>query len=150
MKWIREAWPGKIVTKGVITGDDARRAFDTGSAGVIVSNHGGRQLDTCYPTVRALPEVLRAVNGQGPVLVDGGIRRGGDIVKAICMGAQAVLIGKGYAYGLAAEGRAGVARTIAILKADLERTMALLGCASLKELNSSFVSSPWPSPSQNL
>ncbi|HLH30102.1 MAG TPA: alpha-hydroxy acid oxidase, partial [Terriglobia bacterium] len=110
--------------------------------GVIVSNHGGRQLDTCYPTLRALPEVIRAVNGQGPVLVDGGIRRGGDILKAICMGAQAVLIGRAYAYGLTAEGRAGVARAIEILKADLERTMALLGCASLKDLNESFVSVP--------
>jgi isopentenyl diphosphate isomerase/L-lactate dehydrogenase-like FMN-dependent dehydrogenase len=142
MKWIRAAWPGPIVTKGVITGDDARRAFDTGSSGVIVSNHGGRQLDTCYPSPRALPEVLRAVNGQGPVLVDGGIRRGGDILKALCMGAKAVLIGRAYAYGLTAEGRAGVARAIAILKADLERTMALLGCSSLKDLNPSLVSVP--------
>lgn len=142
MKWIRQTWPGPIVTKGVITGDDARRAFDAGSSGVIVSNHGGRQLDTCYPTLRALPEVVRAVNGQGPVLVDGGIRRGGDILKALCMGAQAVLIGRAYAYGLAAEGRAGVARAIAILKADLERTMALLGCSSLKELDASVVSVP--------
>jgi L-lactate dehydrogenase (cytochrome) len=142
MKWIRDAWPGQMVAKGVITGDDARRAFDSGSAAVIVSNHGGRQLDTCYPTLRALPEVLRATNGQGPVLVDGGIRRGGDIVKALCMGAHAVLIGRAYAYGLAAEGRAGVARAIAILKADLERTMALLGCASLKEIDASLVSVP--------
>jgi L-lactate dehydrogenase (cytochrome) len=142
MKWIRAAWPGPIVAKGVITADDARRAFDTGSSGVIVSNHGGRQLDTCYPTVRALPEVVRAVNGQGPVLVDGGIRRGGDIIKALCMGAQAVLIGRAYAYGLAAEAGAGVAHAIAILKADLERTMALLGCSSLKDLHPSLVSVP--------
>src|SRR5215831_7699648 len=126
--------------KGVITGDDARQALDTGSSGVIVSNHGGRQLDTCYPTLRALPEVIRAVDGRAPVIVDGGIRRGGDIIKALCMGAQAVLIGRAYAYGLAAEGRAGVAHAISILKADLERTMALLGCASLNDLNPSFVS----------
>jgi L-lactate dehydrogenase (cytochrome) len=142
MKWIRETWPGVIVTKGVITGDDARRSFDAGASGVVVSNHGGRQLDTCYPTVRALPEVVRAVGGQGPVLVDGGIRRGGDVLKAICLGAKAVLVGRAYAYGLAAEGRAGVARAIAILKADLERTMALLGCRSLTDLNPSLVSVP--------
>jgi L-lactate dehydrogenase (cytochrome) len=142
MKWIRASWPGPIVTKGVITADDARQALDTGSSAVIVSNHGGRQLDTCYPTLRALPEVIRAVNGRTPVIVDGGIRRGGDIIKALCMGARAVLIGRAYAYGLAAEGRAGVAHAIAILKADLERTMALLGCASLKDLNATFISVP--------
>jgi L-lactate dehydrogenase (cytochrome) len=116
--------------------------LDTGCAGVIVSNHGGRQLDTCYPTLRALPEVVQAVNGKGVVMVDGGIRRGGDILKAICMGAHAVLIGRAYAYGLAAEGREGVAKAIAILRADLERTMALLGCASLKDLNASLVNVP--------
>ncbi len=142
LKWIRNAWPGPIVAKGVITGDDARRAIELGCAGVIVSNHGGRQLDTCYPTLRALPEIVRAVNGAAPVLVDGGIRRGGDILKAICMGAQAVLIGRAYAYGLAAQGRDGVARAISILRSDLERTMALLGCASLKDLNGSYVDIP--------
>ncbi|HEX4997026.1 MAG TPA: alpha-hydroxy acid oxidase [Terriglobia bacterium] len=142
MKWIRDVWPGLIVTKGVITAEDARRAIGSGASGVIVSNHGGRQLDTCYPTLRALPEVVQAVNGEVPVLVDGGIRRGGDILKALCMGAQAVLIGRAYAYGLAAEGRAGVERAIAILKADLERTMALLGCASLRELRASLVAVP--------
>ena len=104
MRWIRAVWPGPIVMKGVITGDDARRAIDEGAAGVIVSNHGGRQLDTCYPTVRALPEVVRAVQGRAEVLVDGGIRRGGDIVKALAMGAKAVLVGRAYAYGLAAAG----------------------------------------------
>ena len=99
--------------------------------GLIVSNHGGRQLDTCHPTARALPEVLEAVNGRAEVFVDGGIRRGADIVKAICMGAKAVLIGRAYGYGLAAGGQAGVARAIAILKADIERTLVLLGCASV-------------------
>jgi L-lactate dehydrogenase (cytochrome) len=142
LTWIRAAWPGPIVAKGVITGDDARRALDMGCAGVIVSNHGGRQLDTCYPTLRALPEIVRAVNGEGVVMVDGGIRRGGDILKAICMGAQAVLIGRAYAYGLAAQGREGVAKAIAILRADLERTMALLGCPSLKDLNPSYIDVP--------
>jgi L-lactate dehydrogenase (cytochrome) len=142
LSWIRQAWPGPMLAKGVLTADDTRRAFDTGCAGVIVSNHGGRQLDTCYPTARALPEVVRAANGQGPVLVDGGIRRGSDMLKAICMGASACLVGRAYAYGLMADGGAGVARAIAILQADLERTMALLGCGAVKDLDGSFVDVP--------
>lgn len=142
LKWIREAWPGHILAKGVITGDDARRAIDAGVSGMIVSNHGGRQLDTCLPTARALPEVLDAVNGQVEVFVDSGIRRGADIVKAICMGAKAVLIGRAYGYGLAAAGYAGVARAIAILKADIERTLVLLGCPSLTQLDRSYIQLP--------
>ncbi len=142
LKWIREAWSGHIVVKGVITGDDARRALEAGANGLIVSNHGGRQLDTCFPTARALPEVLEAVNGQVEVLVDGGIRRGADIVKAICMGAKAVLIGRAYGYGLAAAGQAGVARAIAILKADIERTLILLGCPSIDRLDPSYIRLP--------
>jgi L-lactate dehydrogenase (cytochrome) len=142
LEWIRRVWPGPIVAKGVITDDDARRAIDNGCAGVVVSNHGGRQLDTCYPSLRALPEVVRAVRTDGVVMVDGGIRRGGDMIKALCMGAHAVLIGRAYAYGLMAEGREGVAKAIAILKADLERTMILLGVASLAELDDSFVDVP--------
>jgi isopentenyl diphosphate isomerase/L-lactate dehydrogenase-like FMN-dependent dehydrogenase len=142
LPWIRTLWPGRIVMKGVITGDDARRALDEGAVGVIVSNHGGRQLDTCYPTVRALPEVLRAVSGRADVLVDGGIRRGADIAKALAMGAKAVLVGRAYAYGLAGAGQAGVARAIAILRADLERTLALLGCPSVHQLDPSFVDVP--------
>jgi isopentenyl diphosphate isomerase/L-lactate dehydrogenase-like FMN-dependent dehydrogenase len=142
LKWIRRAWPGPILVKGVSTGDDARRAVDAGVAGLIVSNHGGRQLDTCLPTARALPEVVEAVGNQLEVLVDGGIRRGADVVKAICMGAKAVLIGRAYGYGLAAGGQAGVARAIAILKADIERTLVLLGCASIRGLDRSYVQLP--------
>ena len=142
LKWIRAAWPGHILVKGVITGDDARRALDAGVSGVIVSNHGGRQLDTCLPTARALPEVLEAVDGRAEVLVDGGIRRGADIVKAVCMGAKAVLVGRAYGYGLAAGGQAGVARAIAILKADIERTLVLLGCGSIDQLDRSYVRMP--------
>ncbi len=142
LRWIREAWPGPVIAKGVITGDDALRALDEGVAGVIVSNHGGRQLDTCRPTARALPEVLSAVNGRAEVFVDGGIRRGADVVKAICMGAKAVLIGRAYGYGLAAGGHAGVARAIAILKADIERTLILLGCPSIRDLNGSYIETP--------
>jgi L-lactate dehydrogenase (cytochrome) len=145
-RWLRGVWPGPIVAKGVLTGDDARRAIDAGAAGVVVSNHGGRQLDGVSATLRVLPEIVKAVNGQVEVLMDGGVRRGGDIIKAICMGARAVLVGRAYAYGLAAAGEPGVNRAIAILRADLERTMKLLGCASIGELNQSYIDVPrdWP------
>jgi L-lactate dehydrogenase (cytochrome) len=142
LEWIRACWPGTFVMKGVVTGDDARRALDEGAAGVIVSNHGGRQLDSCYPTARALPEVVRAVAGRAEVLVDGGIRRGSDIVKALAMGAKAVLIGRAYAYGFAAAGEAGVTTAIEILRADLVRTLALLGCESTSQLDASYVEVP--------
>jgi len=142
LQWLRKAWPGPILVKGVLTGDDARRAVDEGAAGVIVSNHGGRQLDGVSASLRALPEVVAAVGARTEVLMDGGIRRGSDIVKAICLGARAVLLGRGYAYGLAAAGHAGVVRALEILREDVERTMRLLGCASVAELNGSFVEAP--------
>jgi isopentenyl diphosphate isomerase/L-lactate dehydrogenase-like FMN-dependent dehydrogenase len=142
LRWLRQAWPGPIVVKGVLTADDARRAVDEGAAAVVVSNHGGRQLDCVSPTLRALPEVVAAVSDKTEVLMDGGIRRGGDIVKAICLGARAVLIGRAYAYGLAAAGEAGVTRAIQILTADLERTLRLLGCSSIRELDGSYVEVP--------
>jgi isopentenyl diphosphate isomerase/L-lactate dehydrogenase-like FMN-dependent dehydrogenase len=142
LRWIRELWQGPIVVKGILTGDDARRAIDEGAASVVVSNHGGRQLDSVSPSLRALPEVVAAVNGRIEVLMDGGVRRGSDIVKALCLGARAVLIGRAYAYGLAAAGHAGVTRALQILRADVERTLRLLGCASVAELNRSYVEIP--------
>ena len=140
--WIRELWRGPIIVKGVLTGDDARRAIDAGAAAISVSNHGGRQLDCVPASLRALPEVVKVVNGQVEVLMDGGIRRGTDIVKAICLGARAVLCGRAYAYGLAAAGEAGVARAIEILRVDLERTLRLLGCPSIAALEGSYVNVP--------
>ena len=142
LRWIRDLWRGPLVIKGVLTGDDARRAIDEGVAAVSVSNHGGRQLDCVPASLRALPEVVAAVNGQVEVLMDGGIRRGSDIVKAICLGARAVLCGRAYAYGLAASGEAGIARAIEILRADLERTLRLLGCPSIAALGRSYVNVP--------
>jgi len=142
LRWIREIWRGPIVVKGVLTGDDARHAMDEGVAAISVSNHGGRQLDGVPASLRALPEVVEAVKGRIEVLMDGGIRRGPDIVKAICMGARAVLCGRAYAYGLAAAGEAGVDRAIEILRTDLERTLRLLGCASVAELDRSYVNVP--------
>jgi L-lactate dehydrogenase (cytochrome) len=141
-KWIREAWPGPIIAKGVHTADDARQAIDHGASAVVVSNHGGRQLDGVAPTLRVLPEVLDAVNGRIEVLLDGGIRRGSDVVKALAIGARAVLIGRAYAYGLGAAGGAGVTRTIDILRGDIIRTMKLLGCASVRELDRSMIGLP--------
>jgi len=142
LRWIRAHWRGPIVVKGVLTGDDACRAIDEGAAAVVVSNHGGRQLDCVPASLRALPEVVRAVNGRVEVLMDGGVRRGTDIVKAICLGARAVLCGRAYAYGLAAAGEAGVTRAIEILRTDLERTLRLLGCPSVAALDRSYVNVP--------
>ena len=142
LRWIREVWTGPIVVKGLLTGDDGRRAVDEGAAGVVVSNHGGRQLDSVFPTLRALPEVVAAVKGQAEVFMDGGVRRGADIVKALCLGARAVLIGRAYAYGLAAAGPEGVDRALQILRADVERTLRLLGCPSVAALDRSYVEVP--------
>jgi isopentenyl diphosphate isomerase/L-lactate dehydrogenase-like FMN-dependent dehydrogenase len=142
LQWIREVWSGPIVVKGILTADDARRAVDEGAAAIVVSNHGGRQLDCVPATLRVLPEVVAAVNGKIEVLMDGGIRRGSDVIKAICLGARAVLIGRAYAYGLGAAGQAGVARALEILRIDAERTLKLLGCPSLAALNGSYVNVP--------
>jgi L-lactate dehydrogenase (cytochrome) len=140
--WIRDAWGGPIVAKGVHTADDARQAVAHGADAIVVSNHGARQLDGVAPTIRVLPEVVAAVKGRTEILLDGGIRRGSDIVKALCMGASAVLIGRAYAYGLGAAGEAGVSRAIDILRTDVVRTLKLLGCASIRDLDGSFVEVP--------
>ena len=142
LRWIRDLWRGPIVIKGVLTGDDARRAIDEGAAALVVSNHGARQLDCVPASLRALPEVVAAVNGRIEVLMDGGIRRGSDIVKAICLGARAVLCGRAYAYGLAVAGEAGITRALEILRIDLERTLRLLGCPSVAALDRSYVNVP--------
>jgi isopentenyl diphosphate isomerase/L-lactate dehydrogenase-like FMN-dependent dehydrogenase len=150
LTWIRQAWNGPVVIKGIHTGDDARRAVDVGASALVVSNHGGRQLDDVAPTLRVLPEVVASVDDRIEVLLDGGVRRGSDIVKALCLGARAVMVGRAYAYGLGAAGNAGVARAIEILRADLIRTLKLLGCASTAELDRSYVDVPadWESPAR--
>ena len=142
VRWLREMWRGPMIIKGVLTGDDARRAVDEGAVAVVVSNHGGRQLDGVPASLSVLPEVVAAVNGQAEVLMDGGIRRGSDIIKAICLGARGVLTGRAYAYGLAAAGEAGVARALEILRTDMERTLKLLGCPAVDRLDRSFVTLP--------
>ncbi len=142
LRWIKEAWSGPLVIKGVLTAEDARHAIDAGADAIVVSNHGGRQLDTVAPTLQALPEVVGAVNGQAEILLDGGIRRGSDVVKALCLGARATLVGRAYAYGLGAAGGAGVAKAIDILRGDIVRTLRLLGCHDVAALDASFVNVP--------
>jgi isopentenyl diphosphate isomerase/L-lactate dehydrogenase-like FMN-dependent dehydrogenase len=142
LRWIRNSWQGPIVLKGVLTPEDARRAVHEGAAAVVVSNHGGRQLDGVAPSLRALPAVVRAINGEAEVLLDSGIRRGSDIVKAICLGARAVLCGRAYIYGLSIGGEAGVTRALEILRGDVERTLRLLGCPSISALDESYVQTP--------
>ncbi len=141
-RWMRDAWSGPIVVKGVHTGDDARCAIDAGADALVVSNHGGRQLDGVPGSLRALPEVVSAANGRVDVLVDGGIRRGSDVVKALCLGARAVLVGRAYAWGLGAAGEAGVTRAIEILQADIDRTLRLLGCPSVGMLGKDYLDAP--------
>jgi len=142
LDWIRDVWRGPIVVKGVHTDDDARRSVDAGAQAIVVSNHGGRQLDGVRPSLAVLPEVVAAVGRQIPVLMDGGVRRGSHVAKALCLGARAVLVGRAYAYGLGAAGEAGVARAIEILGTDLDRTLKLLGCRSVAELDRSYVEIP--------
>jgi L-lactate dehydrogenase (cytochrome) len=139
MAWIREAWRGPIVIKGVLSGEDAKRSLDAGADAIVVSNHGGRQLDCVAPTLTALPEVVAAVGGQAEVLLDGGVRRGSDVVKALCLGARAVLVGRAYAYGLGAAGGEGVARAIDILSSGVTRTLRLLGCLSVRDLDGLYI-----------
>jgi isopentenyl diphosphate isomerase/L-lactate dehydrogenase-like FMN-dependent dehydrogenase len=135
LRWVRASWPGPIVMKGVLTAEDARRAVDAGAQGVVVSNHGGRQLDGAPPTVEVLPEVVAAVGDQIEVLVDGGVRRGSHVVKALALGARAVLIGRPYLFGLAAAGQAGVERVLDVFAEEMMRTMTLLGCPAVSDLS---------------
>ena len=140
--WLREQWDGPMAAKGVLTGDDARRALDAGADAVIVSNHGGRQLDSVAPTVAALVEVVAAVGDRAEVLVDGGIRRGADVVKAVALGARAAMIGRAWAYGLAAAGRPGIDRVLSLLRQDIDRTMRLVGAATVPEIDRGLVRTP--------
>ena len=140
--WLRDAWDGPIAAKGVLTADDARRAVDAGADAVIVSNHGGRQLDSVAPSVAALVEVVAAVGDRVEVLVDGGVRRGADVVKALALGAKAAMAGRAWAYGLAAAGEPGIARVLAILRQDIDRTMRLAGAATVGDIDRTLVRVP--------
>jgi L-lactate dehydrogenase (FMN-dependent) and related alpha-hydroxy acid dehydrogenases len=140
--WLREQFDGPVIAKGILTGDDARRAVDCGVSAIVVSNHGGRQLDGVPATMTALVEVLDAVGTDVEVLVDGGFRRGADVVKAVALGARAVMVGRPWAYGLAAAGEPGVTRVLSILRDDIDRTLRLLGVSSIADLDRGFVELP--------
>ncbi|HEX8159293.1 MAG TPA: alpha-hydroxy acid oxidase [Solirubrobacteraceae bacterium] len=137
--WARQASGLPVLVKGILTALDAIAAIHAGAEAIIVSNHGGRQLDGCVPSAVALREIAAAVAGRVPVLVDGGIRDGGDVVRALALGASAVLIGRPYAWGLAAAGEAGVRSVLDAFRADLRRTLALCGCATLADVTPDHV-----------
>jgi L-lactate dehydrogenase (cytochrome) len=144
--WVREHWDGRLVVKGVLDPADARRAVDAGVDGVVVSNHGGRQLDSVLSTVRALPDVIDAVGGRAEVLVDGGIRTGLDVVKMIALGARAVMIGRAWAWAVAASGQTGVGHVLRVLEADIDVALALTGHTSVDRLDRSSLHEDARSP----
>jgi L-lactate dehydrogenase (cytochrome) len=133
--WVREHWDGRLLVKGVLDPQDARRAVEAGVDGIVVSNHGGRQLDSVPSTVRALPEIVDAVAGEAEVLVDGGVRTGLDVVKMVSLGARAVLIGRAWAWAVAAQGEAGVRRMLKTFRADIDVALALTGSTSVAQLD---------------
>lgn len=137
--WTREAVAVPVLLKGILHPDDAELAIQAGAAGIVVSNHGARNLDTAPPTIEVLPRIVDRVAGRIPVLVDGGIRRGSDVLKALALGATAVLIGRPYVYGLAVAGAAGVAAVVEILRRELEQAMALTGRSRISTLDQSVI-----------
>ncbi len=139
---IRRLWTGPLLVKGIVTPEDARLALEAGADAVVVSNHGGRQLDGAPATMDVLPAVVDTVNGKGAVLLDGGVRRGSDVVKAVAAGAQAVLVGRAYLYGLAAAGEPGVGRVLEVLRSETVRTLQLLGCPSVGALDRTWIDLP--------
>jgi isopentenyl diphosphate isomerase/L-lactate dehydrogenase-like FMN-dependent dehydrogenase len=140
LDFIREHASGlPVLVKGILRGDDAALACERGVDGIVVSNHGGRQLDASIASLDALPEVVEAVGGRVPVLMDGGVRRGTDVLKAIALGADAVLVGRPIAYALAAEGEEGVASVLGILRAEVHNAMALAGCRAVAEIERDLI-----------
>lgn len=139
VKGLRDRWKGKLIIKGVMRGEDAEQALAIGADGVVVSNHGGRSLDCSAPSIKVLPEVVSAIGGRGTVFFDSGIRRGTDIVKALSLGANAVLLGRAPLYGLAAGGQPGVELALEILKTEIRRTMGLTGSLTIAELSADLL-----------
>ncbi|MCF5723173.1 alpha-hydroxy-acid oxidizing protein [Pseudomonas syringae] len=137
LRWLRDKWPHRLLVKGILDADDAARCIAEGADGVILSNHGGRQLDTAISPLEALGQTRAAI--AAPLLIDSGFRRGSDIVKALCLGADAVLLGRATLYGLAARGEAGVDDVLRLLKADIDRTLAQIGCPSVAQLSPAYL-----------
>jgi len=142
LAWIRERFGGPVIVKGILSAEDARRAVAEGAAAVVVSNHGGNTLDGLPPSLQMLPEVVAAVGDEVEVLLDGGIRRGADVVKALALGARAVLVGRSYMWAHAAAGSAGVAHLLDLLRREIDAALAILGCPSVEELDESYVRVP--------
>ena len=142
IKWLRDLWPGKLIIKGLCGAADAVRAVEVGADGIVLSNHGGRQLDGSVSALEVLPEVVEQVKGRLCVMLDGGFRRGSDILKAVALGADAVLLGRATTYGLAAGGQPGAERAIQILKTEVDRTLGLLGCSDISRLDQRYLR--WP------
>jgi (S)-mandelate dehydrogenase len=132
--WLRRRWPGKLLVKGVLSAADAKRAAELGCDGLVLSNHGGRQLDHCVAPIEVLPEIAAEVGGRLTLIIDSGFRRGSDVLKALALGARAVMIARATLYGLAAGGEPGVRRALEILTSEIDRTLGHLGCCSLEEL----------------
>jgi len=142
VRWLREQWDGPFLLKGIVRVDDARRAVDAGVSAISVSNHGGNNVDGTPATIRALPAIAEAVGSEVEVVLDGGVRRGSDVAKALALGARAVMIGRAYLYGLAANGQAGVENVLDILRSGLEATLRGLGKSSVHELGPADVVMP--------
>ena len=141
VSWVRENWDGPLIIKGILEPDDARAAVANGVDGIVVSNHGGRQLDGVSSTARVMPSIADAVGGRIAILVDGGVRSGLDVVRMLALGADFVLIGRAWAYALAAAGQLGVAHVLKLIEAEMRVAMALTGCRTIAELNSSIIDS---------
>jgi 4-hydroxymandelate oxidase len=139
LAWLRGLSSLPVLVKGILTAEDARLALEHGAGGIMVSNHGGRQLDTVPATIDVLPEIVVAVDGRVPILVDGGIQRGTDVIKALALGAQAVAIGRSYLWGLAADGEAGVTAVLDVLRQEIASALALVGCPDARKLTASSI-----------
>jgi isopentenyl diphosphate isomerase/L-lactate dehydrogenase-like FMN-dependent dehydrogenase len=142
VRWLRNVWRGSLVIKGLLRTDDARRAVDEGADGIVVSNHGGRQLDGAPPTLEMLPSIVDSVGDSVEVFLDSGVRRGTDVVKAIALGARACLVGRPFLYGLAAAGQAGVTHSLSIISNEVDRVLALVGVSRLDQLDRSLLRVP--------
>jgi isopentenyl diphosphate isomerase/L-lactate dehydrogenase-like FMN-dependent dehydrogenase len=144
--WLRERWKGPLVVKGILRAEEVPTLLELGVDGIVVSNHGGRNLDGVPPTLQALPEVVEAAEGRAEVFLDGGVRRGTDVVKALALGARAVLTGRPYMFALAAGGEAGVDRVLELLRNEIHRAMAFCGVTSIDRIDASLVQRPIPAP----
>jgi L-lactate dehydrogenase (cytochrome) len=139
VEWVRSQWDGPLVIKGILDPDDARSAAGSGADGIVVSNHGGRQLDGALSSARTLPAIADAVAGRIAVLADGGVRSGLDVVRMLALGADFVLMGRGWAYALAGRGEAGVAHVLKLIEAEMRVAMALTACTSIGEINEQII-----------